>query len=192
MPAFSPCLIILYFLPSMFLVSSLTPSTFSSSSLSPKFKVTISNPEKEGGILFPLSPSLCLQWLWWLLLLTLPYRGGEWEPTSPLLLGLCGTLFHQAQAAGMCEMQAGARPSAGAGDRCWVGSTAPRGSGARWRICFPGRNRQCQAHAASRTLPCRGGEQGLFSPCPRGCHQPLQGTAVNTCKEGDHSSLSST
>lgn len=37
MPAFSPCLIILSFLPNMFLVASLTLCTFSSSSPSPKF-----------------------------------------------------------------------------------------------------------------------------------------------------------
>lgn len=42
----------------MFLVSSLTLSTFSSSSLSPKFKVTTSNPEKDGGVLF-LSLPVC-------------------------------------------------------------------------------------------------------------------------------------
>lgn len=126
MPAFSPCLIILSFLPNMFLVASLTLCTFSSSSPSPKFKVTISNPEKDidGGVLFHLSPSLCLCALVKLLLLTLKYRRREWEPMSPLLLGLCDTFFHQVKATGMCEMKVGACPSAGIGDRCWVGSTA--------------------------------------------------------------------
>lgn len=59
-----------------------------------------------------------------LLPFTLTYRRGEWELMSPLLLGLCNTFFHQVKATGMCERKVGACPSAGVGDRCWVGSTA--------------------------------------------------------------------
>lgn len=105
---------------------------------------------------------------------------------SPLLLCLRDTFFHQAKARGVCEKKVGACPSAGLGDRCLVGSMpAARSERLRCQMkdLLSWRNKQRQPQTESRTLPCRGGEQGLFSHCLRGCLAKVPPASSRNCSQ---------
>lgn len=112
-------------------------------------------------------------------------RVRDHEPAPPLLLCPCDTFFHRVKATGAGEMKVGACPSAGLGDRCLVGSV-PAACSEKLRCqmkdLLSGEKQGAPTtYRVQDSPPCRGGEQGLCSHRLRlRCHQPLQGTGVNT------------
>lgn len=160
--------------------------------------MTTFNPEKyrDGGVLLPLTARNASGFGE----IAPTDKRGESETMCLLPLCPCDTFVHQVKATGGCELKVGACPSAGLGDRCWVGSMpVARSEKLRCQIkdLLSWEKQAVPTTNGAQDPPAlqRRGAGAVFTLPTVGawlrCHQPLHGTAGSACKGGDRSSLSS-